>query len=70
MVKNKIPIVLATDKNYLPQTCVTIISALENPVMIHYADKNKPWNAEVWLDKYWHKYAAITPYSFTMKKIN
>jgi lipopolysaccharide biosynthesis glycosyltransferase len=37
------------------------MEAAENPVIIHYADENKPWDDEkIWLSKYWDKYASIS----------
>jgi lipopolysaccharide biosynthesis glycosyltransferase len=41
--------------------------ALKSPVIIHYADKAKPWNSEVWLGEYWLKYAKRTPYYKNLK---
>lgn len=35
-----------------------VIEAINAPVIIHYADKTKPWNGNVWLDEYWHYYAT------------
>ena len=40
-----------------------IKDALNNPVVIHYANVNeKPWHTRVHLDKYWWRYARKTPY--------
>lgn len=37
-----------------------IIEAKNNPIIIHYAAKEKPWNTEVPLGHYWWKYAIKT----------
>ena len=40
-----------------------IIEANIEPYIIHYADKNKPWNSiEVYMEKYWWNIAKKTPY--------
>ncbi len=40
-----------------------IEKAIEDPVIIHYADKIKPWNDKrVWLAAYWWEYAKLTPF--------
>lgn len=45
-----------------------INEAIKNPVIIHYADRRKPWNDKnVWYAQEWWKYAAMTTYYNTFK---
>ena len=45
-----------------------IQEALTNPIIIHYADKIKPWNNKrAWLSGYWWKYANKTNFFFGIK---
>lgn len=47
----------------------SIKEALKDPVIIHYADKIKPWDkSNSWLAKYWWKYAKDAPFPFWFKK--
>lgn len=40
-----------------------IIEAIKNPFIIHYSNKNKPWNyLGIYLEKYWWNMAKKTPY--------
>lgn len=46
-----------------------IKEARENPVIIHYADKIKPWNSlSVYMGAYWWKYANIIGMKYDYKK--
>ena len=46
-----------------------IKEALKNPVIIHYADKIKPWDkSNSWLAKYWWQYAKNAPFPFWFRK--
>lgn len=47
----------------------SIKEALKDPVIIHYADKIKPWDkSNSWLAKYWWKYAKDAPFPFWFRK--
>ena len=41
-----------------------IIEAINEPYIIHYSNKRKPWNSlEIYMEKYWWDIAKQTPYS-------
>lgn len=45
-----------------------IDEAVDAPVIIHYANPEKPWNRKVWLDSYWWEYAKKSPFNFWFNK--